>query len=36
VGQLAQRSFHEDAGNSGQRLEPIYLREANYRKVTDP
>ena len=36
VGQLAQRRFHEDAGGSGQRLEPIYLRAANYRKITDP
>ena len=36
VGQLARQSFHEDAGNSGLRLEPIYLRAANYRKITDP
>ena len=35
VGQLAQQSFHEDAGNSGQQLEPIYLRAAKYRKITD-
>jgi tRNA threonylcarbamoyladenosine biosynthesis protein TsaB len=36
VGQLARQSFDEDTGNSGQRLEPIYLRAANYRKITDP
>jgi tRNA A37 threonylcarbamoyladenosine modification protein TsaB len=36
VGQLARQRFHEDAGNSGRQLEPIYLRAANYRKITDP
>jgi tRNA threonylcarbamoyl adenosine modification protein YeaZ len=35
VGQLARQSFHEDAGNSSQLLEPIYLRPVNYRKITD-
>jgi len=35
VGQLARQNFHEDADNSGQRLEPVYLRAADYRKITD-
>ena len=35
VGQLAQKGFHEDADSSGKRLEPIYLRATDYRKITD-
>ncbi|MGD0017391.1 MAG: tRNA (adenosine(37)-N6)-threonylcarbamoyltransferase complex dimerization subunit type 1 TsaB [Verrucomicrobiia bacterium] len=35
VGQLAQKRFHEGTDGSGRRLEPIYLRAADYRKITD-